>query len=143
MVGRARARAPVIFKDDYQWELGHFLRAAMGRFKDLLKMARSAAQSWNDIETFERFGELDSIRKQIYERTQAEQWAVNANVHYNNWANFSVADFRPVVEAFQDLFDLFLCSNCGGILQLTTTGDTPSNVRCPCGKENWNLMRRS
>ncbi len=48
-----------------------------------------------------------SMAGQIYARTGAEQWAVNANVHYNNWSNFTATDFRPVVEAFPDVHGLF------------------------------------
>ena len=86
--------------------------------------------------------ELDSTVGQIYTRSNAEQWAVNANVHYNNWANFSKKDFRPVVEAFQDLYGLFVCSNCGGMLHLAIKGMTPESVRCNCGKVNWNLAEK-
>ena len=89
------------------------------------------------------FDEIDSIRKEVYKRTYAEQWALNANVHYNNWIDFSENDFRPVAEAFQDLCGLFVCTNCGRMLSVATTGVKPVGIRCNCGRVNWNLTEKS
>ncbi len=75
----------------------------------LVKKAKKSASSWGNNEIKDKFDELDSIRSGIYTRTYAEQWAINANVHYNSWANFSENDFRPVAEAFQDLCGVFVC----------------------------------
>jgi hypothetical protein len=134
--------ARVTYKVNAQWELGDFLPAAMERYRELLKLAKSTANSWGDKAAFEMLNELDSTRAQIYKRSGAEQWAINANVHYNNWANFLEQDFRPVVDAFRDLYGLFLCSSCGGMLRIATSGTKPVNVRCNCGKVNWNLMEK-
>ena len=135
-------KAPVPYRLDSRWELGDFLPAAMTRFRFFLKRAKDAAQSWCHQEAFQELQEIDSTVSGIYKRSQAEQWAINANVHYNNWANFEEADFRPVVEAFEDLYGLFLCTKCKGILHLTTKGMTPVAVRCNCGKVDWNLTRK-
>jgi energy-coupling factor transporter ATP-binding protein EcfA2 len=135
-------QAPVTYRMNARWELGDFLRSAMGQYRTLLKQAKKAAQSWGDMDRFDMLQELDSTVGPIYARTYAEQWAVNANVHYNNWANFSASDFRPVVEAFQDLCGLFVCSKCGVILRLATTEMVPVSVRCNCGKVDWNLVEK-
>ena len=132
-------QAKVTYKVNSLWELGDFLLAAMGQYRKLLKRAKSAAQSWGDDDCFDMLQELDSTVGPIYTRSNAEQWAVNANVHYNNWADFSEKDFRPVVEAFQDLYGLFVCSKCGGMLYLAVTDTEPVAVRCNCGKVDWNL----
>lgn len=134
--------ASVIYKLDGRLELGNLLPAAIKQYRALLKQAKKAAQTWGDKDTFERLQEIDSIVGPIYTRSQAEQWAINANVHYNNWASFSENDFRPVVEAFQDLFGLFVCSGCGGILRVANTGMARVSVRCSCGKVVWNLTER-
>jgi len=134
--------AHVTYKLNAQWELGDFLPAAMERYRELLKLAKSAANSWGDKATLEMLNELDSTRAQIYKRSGAEQWTINANVHYNNWSNFLEQDFRPVVDAFRDLHGLFLCSSCGGMLRIATSGIKPVNVRCDCGKINWNLIEK-
>lgn len=132
-------QAQITYKLSGLWELGDFLPAAMGQYRKLLKQAKSAAQSWGDDDCFDMMQELDSTVGPIYTRSNAEQWAVNANVHYNSWADFSEKDSRPVVEAFQDLYGLFVCSKCGGMLYLAVTGTEPVAVRCNCGKVDWNL----
>jgi ABC-type lipoprotein export system ATPase subunit len=135
-------QAQITYKLNGLWELGDFLPAAMSQYRKLLRQAKSAAQSWGDKTSFDMLQELDSTVGPIYTRSNAEQWAINANVHYNNWANFSEKDFRPVVEAFQDLYGLFVCSKCGGMQCLATSGTTPMAIRCNCGQVDWNLMEK-
>lgn len=136
-------QAQVVYKLGGQWELGDFLPAAMYKYRKLLNQATSAAKSWGDKDCFDMLQELSSTVKQIYTRSNAEQWTMNANVHYNNWSNFSKNDFRPVLEAFQDLYSLFICSSCGGMLRLAIIGMKPVAVRCSCGKVNWNLKGKT
>jgi len=134
--------AQVPYKLNGRWELGDFLPAAMRQYRTLLKQAKKSAQSWGDEDRFDMLEEIDSTVGPIYTRSGAEQWAVNANVHYNNWANFSQNDFRPVVEAFQDLYGLFVCSKRGGMLRLAMTGIEPVCIRCNCGEVDWNLTEK-
>jgi energy-coupling factor transporter ATP-binding protein EcfA2 len=133
----------VQYKSNSRWELGDFLPAAIGQYRSLLKSAKAASQSWGDQECFEQLQEWDTVAKQIITRSNVEKWAINSNVHYNNWGNFSDHDFRPVAEAFRDLYGLFRCSKCGGMLYLACTGLTPVSVRCNCGAVNWNLQKKS
>ena len=127
---------------DGGWTLQHWLPAAMSQYASLLRKAKAAAQSWGDNDTFVSLEEQDSIRGQIFESAQVEQWAINAEVHYNDWTNLSGAEFRTAVEAFGDLYGLFECSQCGGLLALTYDGHIPAAVRCPCAKVSWNLQAR-
>lgn len=122
-----------------QWQLDDWLPAAIEQYKDLLKRGRRAALSWDNKETVAEFDELEFLRKQVYDRTYAEQWAINASVHFNNWANMSKEDFLPVTDAFRDLQGLFACPSCGGLLEKVPHKGTPQIVKCPCGKVNWNL----
>jgi DNA repair exonuclease SbcCD ATPase subunit len=133
---------PVIYKLNGRYDLGDFLIPAMNEYRSHLKRAKISAKSWDNEELFDSLKNIDSTRGQIYSRTHAEQWAINANVHYNNWANFSVNDLRPVVEAFQDLCLLFLCPSCGGMVYLAKQNLKPVNVRCNCGTVNWNLIKK-
>jgi hypothetical protein len=135
-------QASVPYKLSGRWELGDFLPAAKGQYMGLLKKGRKAANSWNDRETVETLSEIGSVAGEVFGRTQMEQWAVNASVHYNNWANLSAADFRPVVEAFQDLFALFLCTDCRSMLRIATTGNIPAAVGCNCGTVRWSLIEK-
>lgn len=132
--------AKVIFKLDGNWSLGDLLPAAITQYNHIIKKAKKSADSWDNEEDIEMFRELESNASQIFSRTNVEQWGLNANVHYTNWANFSKEDFLPLVEAFQDLFALYVCSDCGSILRLTKSGYDYSSLRCNCGKVNWNLV---
>jgi energy-coupling factor transporter ATP-binding protein EcfA2 len=134
--------ARVVFKLSGRWELADYLSGAMPRYKELLGMAKSAAQSWGQEEVLGELVEVDSTRGQIYARSGVEQWAVNVNVHYNNWANFGRKDFSPVVDAFRDLCHLFVCSKCGGMLRLASKDATPVGFGCACGAVHWNLTRK-
>ncbi len=132
--------AEVIYNSGMQWQLDDWLPAAMGQYRGLLQRARRAARSWEDNEAVTVFDEFESVRKQIFDRTYVEQWAINASVHFNNWENMSRQDFSPVVDAFRDLHALFLCSSCGGLLERLPHKGTFQVVKCPCGKTNWNLQ---
>jgi len=134
--------ALVVFKLDQQFELGELLPAAIRRYRDLVGQAKDSANSWNNREALGLLKEVDKGAKAVFARTDAERWAVNANVHYNNWAKFSVGDFRPVVEAFRDLYAVFMCSECGGTLYIAHEGRDPVALRCSCGRVNWNLAQK-
>ncbi len=131
--------AEVRYKLNGRWDLGDFQFATTRQYKNLIDKAIKAANSWGKAEEVEKLKEFKSIRKQIVSRTYQEQWATNANVHFNNWANFVENDFRPLIDAYQDLFNLFSCIKCGSLIHLTTKGLKPVNVKCRCGEINWNL----
>ena len=132
--------AGVTYNSRLQWQLDDWLPAAMDEYSTLVKRARRAALSWGKQGVVEALDEAESVRKQVYGRTFAEQWAINNNVHYNNWANMSGEEFSAVAEAFQDLHGLFTCSFCGGLLEKLPRKGTPRTLKCPCGEMNWNLQ---
>ena len=91
----------------------------------------------------EEFQVLDSVRRQIYDRSGIEQWAINASIHYNSWIDMSKEEFSDVVDAFRDLHGLFVCSVCSGLLQLIPRKGTFEIVKCRCSTTTWNLRRMS
>jgi len=129
------------YSSDGRYELGDLMGAAMSRFKELLTMAKKTATTWNPDKA-EDIQVLSTKRKEIYSGLGREQWAVNVNVHYNDWADFTKNDFQPVIDQFKALHDLFICQNCGGMISLISTGKTAKNVRCPCNQVNWNLEKK-
>lgn len=133
-----------MFKLSGRYDLGDFANAAVARYKSLLKDAKRAANSWDQAAVVDELRETESVSGQVIQRSQIEQWAVNASVHYNEWANLGAADFRDVVGAFQDLFALFRCPkpDCGQLLHITWVDNAPMNVRCACGAVNWNLKEK-
>ncbi len=134
--------AAITYNSATQWQLDDWLPAAIDRYKALLQRARRSASSWNNQEALAMLNELESVRKQIYGRTFAEQWAINAAVHYNNWENMSKEEFSDVVDAFRYLHSLFVCSVCGGMLQTFPRKGNAEIVKCPCGNINWNLKQK-
>jgi len=136
-------QAPVKYKLNGRWELGDFLPASYSAMNKLLKKAKNSANSWNQGELISNIEEFDSIISQIYKRTNAEQWGINASVHYNNWLYLEKPDFLPIKEAFIDLINSFQCNRCGGILFVSTENLNPVSLRCNCGQINFNLVEKS
>jgi hypothetical protein len=133
--------AKVIYKGDGRWELGDYLPAAIEAYKKYLNKAKNAARRWGNEKTFQELEELESVSSAIIKRSQIEQWGINENVHYSKWGDFSKNDFVPIMEAFKDLHDLFKCSKCQGLLFVTLKDKEPQDLRCLCGKVNYNLLK--
>ena len=134
--------ADVRYRIDGRNELGDFLNGAKSAYKNLLKKAKKSARSWDNGEAVEKFEEIESQANEIIQRTQMEHWGINENVHYNKWADFSKADFLPIVEAFQNFESLFRCLKCDGIISLNMKGITKTNLKCSCGEISWNLEEK-
>ncbi|CEA14171.1 AAA family ATPase [Methanobacterium formicicum] len=132
-------RAEVKFRDNGQYELGDLLPPALKTYKNYLKKAKKAARSWDDNEEYDRLVALEKSSGEIFSRTNSENWAVNANVHYNKWADFTLSDFKPVVESFTDLYSVFKCDKCEGLLHVNVNANKVEAVRCNCNSFNWNL----
>ena len=135
-------RATTRHKLDGQHELGDLLKGAQSRYGQLLKQAKNAANSWNDQQTIAALEEAESIRKQILQRIGTESWSVNSAIHYNEWENFSKSDFRPVVEAFEDFCNLFICPQCLTNLQVALAGEIEKTLTCDCSGTSWNLKMK-
>lgn len=135
----ANLRAKVFYKEDASWDLGHLYPAAASAYKEFLKKAKDSAPSWGNNDLLMRLQEIDSQRSQIAQRINAEQWLVNKAVHYSAWANFDVAEFRSIADAFRDYWDLLACSKCNSVIRAVGTGLNPSHVVCNCGAVNWPL----
>lgn len=129
----------VSYKLNANYELNDFLTGAAHKYKKLIKSAKKSAESWGDDAKVQQLQETESTMTQVFKRAFGEQWAINICVHYNEWENLSKADFEPVVESFQDLFSIFKCNQCGGLLKLTMSGYISQSVKCNCDKVNWNL----
>lgn len=132
----------VCYRSDGRYELGDYMPAAKERYKELLRKARISAISWNNKEDIEKYNRMETEANEIIARAQIEQWAINANVHYSKWDDFSKQDFEPIVDAFRDLEGLFICPTCEGLLILNQKDKEPINVSCPCGKTIWNLVKK-
>jgi hypothetical protein len=135
-------RASVEYNVNHRWELGDWCPAAMRQYRELIKRGLASAASWEDADTMKQLKERDKISGPIFAKSQAEQWSINASLHYNNWVNLVKEDFMPVVEAFKDVCSLFLCGKCGGMLRVTLVDHKQVYVCCNCGHEHWNLSKK-
>ncbi len=132
-------QAPVKYKFSGQNDLGDLLSGALSSYKKYLKQAKTAARSWENYEELDKLKTIEDCSKDVFGRINVERWAVNPAVHFNEWADFTPQDFKPVVDSFNSLFSLFQCDKCGTILHLVMSGGNPEAVKCNCGSVNWNL----
>jgi recombinational DNA repair ATPase RecF len=137
-----RLRAPVEFRGDGQYQLGELLPAAITHMRKLHMRAKEAANSWNQKEVIEHLAARESKFALLAEDSKAEQWQVNAAIHFNSWDNLLKEDFDPVVKAFRDLLGGFICSDCSEYLRVSPDRETPESLRCECGKTNINLRKK-
>ncbi len=136
--------ARVVCKPRANWELGDLLPPALERHGALVRTAKDAANSWDDRDRIQSLGVLEATAADVKRRSGADMWQVDASVHYNNWHNLSPADFRVVADAFHDLWNLFRCAQCEGMLHVVVSPESrvQEAVRCNCGGTSWNLKKR-
>jgi hypothetical protein len=134
-------RARVAYRGDARYELGELLNAITGRHKDLLAKAANAANSWNNTDAKAQVGLLKAKRDKAMLAQQQEQWTINALVHYNEWADMTPADFKPVVQAWREFVELFRCENadCESWIAVSGSPGSEDALRCTCGEYTLNL----
>ena len=137
-----RLGAPVQFRGDAHYQLGDLLPPAIARMRKLYRTAIQAAKSWGQSEEVEQIAKRELEFASRATASNAEQWQVNAAVHYNSWASLGREDFAPVTEAYQALLAGFTCPGCGGFLRVSPERETADAVRCACGKTNINLRSK-
>ena len=134
--------AKVTLRSDGDYEINDLLPAMIRRWDDLLKKAHKAATSWEKPDEVERVARLQRRFAGASQGFREEQWAVNPAVHFNEWAQFSVGEFRSVVNAYKELLAGLECSRCDSWVFLERAGATTSSVRCHCKDFDFNLVNR-
>ena len=132
--------AKVRFRADSGYDMGELLSAVISRQGDLLKQAARAAKSWDDQEEAKKVEELQKERTAILSAKGGEEWVINKAIHYNEWADLSRNDFKPVVTVFKQLLQQFRCTKpkCDSWLSVTPRNE-PVDLRCLCGSLRLNL----
>jgi hypothetical protein len=135
--------AKVSFRGDGGNGMGELLSAVIGRQGELLKSALKAAKSWGDKDRIAKVEAFQKARSEILTAKEGEQWVINKAIHYNEWAELSRNDFKPVVTAFKQLLQQFRCDKpkCDSWLSLTPRND-PVDLRCACGTFRLNLKEK-
>lgn len=137
-----KLRADLEARPTSSYDLGELMPAVSSKFKSLLSKAKKAANSWDQKEIVERLSAIDRTFGQKYAATNAEQWAVNAAVHYNEWANLQANDFKNVLKCFSELIDILKCGTCTGWLYATPAKGSPEALRCDCGQTSYNFKEK-
>ena len=135
-------RAKVEFSVDGHHDLGDLLDPAIGPMKALLKDARLAAESWSDTERLAAVKASETAFAQAVTDAKVEQWQINPAVHYNAWADLQKAEMIAVIDAFQALFVLFNCDQCGVLIEVSPGRGRREYLQCMCGKVKFAFMSK-
>ena len=127
------------FRGDFSHDLGDLFPAVIARHGELLRLAAKAANKWKDEDAKERVEALKTARAEALAAHRSEEWVVNKAVHFNEWANFTTAEFRDVVGAFKTLLAGLRCSLCESWLYVTPRKGHPKSLRCRCASVMLNL----
>jgi recombinational DNA repair ATPase RecF len=134
-------RAPVEFRGDGQYDLGDLLPPVLKQWKKRLEAGEKSAIHWKRDEERTALAALRATANDVIARTNAEQWAVNPVVHFNEWANLQASEFQEVVDAFKALLEHLRCENavCKSYLYISPRKGRPEELRCNCGSISINL----
>lgn len=121
------------------------LPSAVGRFREVLKAGKVAAQTWGQTDKFDAIAALEKRYSTAVARSNIDQWQINPAIHYNEWNNLQSEDFQPVVAAFRNLLSLFSCNQaaCGGLLYVVPERGPQDSLKCPCGATSINLKTKA
>lgn len=132
-------KARVRFSSDGEYDLGNVCVPAITELGRLIKKAKNVANSRKDSDLQAQIEQFHERVKQVVKESNAEQWAINASVHYNTWHTMERNDFAPVAEAFKQLFSLFVCDNCSASLHVVFDGTQEAFLACDCSAIEWSL----
>lgn len=140
-----RLDGKVPFKANSKWNLGDFKNGVVSRYKDLVKQAIAAEDSWGrDIDHLQA---IEDELKDIGQRIDEDGRALNPNVHYNEdesaFANCTAAELEPAVKAYRDLYELLWCDSCNSCISVAKEGLNEVNVSCNCSETNMNLEKKA
>ncbi|MBW3565433.1 MAG: ATP-binding protein [Acidobacteria bacterium] len=133
--------AKVHFRADGGYDKGELLSAVVRRQGELLGKAEKAAKSWKNEAEVKRVNDLQQERSEILTEVNGEDWVINKALHYNEWADLSREDFRPVVSVFRRLLQQFRCSRCDSWVHLSSRVNA-EDLRCVCGEFRLNLRKK-
>lgn len=135
-----RLRAKVEYRSDAQFALEDVLSPATSALGDAFKKARLAAVSWGQTAVVERITAIEAAFSEAKKLANNDRWQVNAAVHFNEWTNLRVEDFRPLAQAFRSFTEIFSCASCEEMLSISPGRGEKEGLRCGCGDVNWNLL---
>lgn len=125
--------AQLRFRGDYSYDLGDLLPPVVSRYRKLLRRAANVARRWKNDDVKAKVKGLTTSLADARSAYDDENWVVNKAVHYNEWATFTAAEFREVVDAFKRLLAELKCLSCDSWLYVTPQKGTSEVLQCRCG----------
>ena len=137
-------RAKVEFHGDGHFDLGDLLPQAVSQFKKIISDGEATATSWGKKDDVVLIKERKDNFNTLVAQSEVDKWQTNPAIHYNEWANFQVNDFTPVVEAYRKLIEAFFCTDpeCRSLLYVTPLKGQKEMLRCSCSAISINLMKK-
>jgi len=134
-------RAHVEFRGDGHYDLGDLLPQVLKEWRKRLEDGEKSAAHWKRDDEKEDIASKRTKAKELIAKTNAEQWAINPSVHFNEWANLQRQEFQEVVGAFKELLENLRCENesCKSYLYVLPRKGKAEEMRCNCGITNINL----
>lgn len=134
-------RARIEFRGDSHYDLADLMPHTLKRWRTLLEDGEKSATKWKLDDKKAALSEMRATTKDLIAKTNAEQWAINPSVHFNEWANLQAHEFKEVVDAFKNLLEHLRCENsaCKSYLYVSPRKGQPEELRCNCGGASINL----
>jgi recombinational DNA repair ATPase RecF len=122
-------RARVEFRGDGHYDLGDLMPHVLKEWRKMLEDGEKSADYWKRGAEKAALAAKRVKAKDLIARTNAEQWAINPSVHFNDWANLHRDEFRQVVYAFKELLENLRCENesCKSIFMFCRTREKRRN----------------
>lgn len=134
-------RAPIEFQGDGRYGLEDLLPRALKVWRKRLEDGEKSAVHWDRKEEKDFIAAKRAESKKLIANSNVGRWAINASVHYNEWANLQSNEFQEVVDAFRKLLEHLRCENdlCKSYLYIQPRKGRAEEMRCNCGATNINL----
>lgn len=134
-------RAGIEYRSDGQYDFGDLMPRVLRRWRELLEDGEKSAVRWKLDKEKLAIATLRPKVSDLIAKTNAEQWAINPSVHFNEWANLQAHEFQEVVDVFKTVLMLLRCDNgaCMSYLYVLPRKGQPEELRCNCGATAINL----
>jgi len=138
-------RTRIEFRGDGHYDLGDLMPRVLKRWRTLLEDGEKSAIKWKLDDERTALAAIRNTAKGLIAKTNAEQWAINPSVHFNEWADLQAHEFQEVVDAFKTLLDHLRCENpaCMSYFYVSPRKGQPEELRCNCGTAAINLKTRA
>jgi len=133
-----RLGAEVRFHGNGQYDLGDLMPPVIRQWKALVAKGVQASKSWNNAD-LEHLLDMEKTAKERIARSQAEQWAINKALHFNEWATLQRSEMAAVVLAFKELLEIMRCTHCEAFAYISPSRGPVEVLKCDCGRLNLNL----